>query len=421
MSGIQIEGGCRLTGSVRIQGSKNAVLPVLAASLLHAGITVFSRVPEIADVWWSRKILEELGVRTEFQDHTLWVDASGAEPREIPRRLGEKMRSSVLFLGPLLARFGSAALYAPGGCAIGRRPVDYHLAGLRRLGARLEEQDGRIRAWGPLGGGLVSLPYPSVGATEQLLLAACGAGGETCIQGAAREPEIVTLCRYLRRLGAWVEGEGTDRIRVRGFRPVRGTVSFAVPGDRIAAGTYLAMGAVTGGRLRVEGISPAHLWAPVCAFRRMGCELRLLPEEISLSAPRRLSALPRLATAPYPAFPTDLQSSFLTMMAVAQGESVLEENVFESRLALAGELNRMGARIRVQGRRAVCQGVPGLRGAAVRGTDLRSGAALAGAALAAEGCSRLEGFEHVERGYEGMIPILQSLGARVERTEENAG
>lgn len=420
MSGIEIEGGCRLAGEVNIQGSKNAVLPVLAASILHAGITEFSHVPDIADVQASREILELLGAKTAFRDHTLLVDASGAEPAAIPRQLGTKMRSSVLFLGPMLARFGCSTLYAPGGCAIGKRPVDYHLNGLEQMGARLEEQNGEIRAEArALAGCQVVLPYPSVGATEQLLLAACGAKGETEILGAAREPEIVSLCRYLKQLGAQLEGEGSSRIRIGGFRPVRGRIAFRIPGDRIAAGTYLSMAAVTGGTLHVQGISPGHLWAPICAFRRMGCQLRLLPEGIFLAAPPRLSALPILSTAPYPAFPTDLQSSFLTMMAVARGESVMEENVFERRLSMAEELNRMGAQIRVTGCRAICHGVSRLQGAVVRGRDLRSGAGLIGAALAAEGISRVEGFEHVERGYEKMLPILQSLGAMVTAKTED--
>ncbi len=420
MSGIEIEGGCRLAGEWEIQGSKNAVLPVLAAALLHAGVTVLTRVPDIADVRASVEILEFLGVKTKQWGHTLWVDASQAAPRKIPRQMGERMRSSVLFLGPLLARFGQASLPFPGGCAIGRRPVDYHLAGLRRLGVRLEEGGGEIQAEaeGRLSGGVVELPYPSVGATEQLLLAACGAQGRTELRGAAQEPEIVTLCRYLRRAGAEISGEGTPVIRVEGFCPSRQEIRFRIPGDRIAAGTYLAMAAMTGGRVHIRGISPSHLWAPLCAFRRMGCQLRLLPEGISLWAPSRLSALPFLATAPYPAFPTDLQSSFLAMMAVAKGESCLEENVFESRFSMAGQLNRMGAQIQVQGRRARCLGVERLQGGRVWGTDLRSGAALVGAALAAEGTSRVEGFEHVERGYQGMLPLLESLGAKVRKITE---
>ena len=419
MSGIEVEGGCRLAGELEIQGSKNAVLPVLAASILHAGVTVLTHVPDIADVRASVEILELLGVKTQWLGHTLWLDAAEAVPGEIPRQLGERMRSSVLFLGPLLARFGQGCLYAPGGCAIGQRPVDYHLAGLEHIGARLEVEEGKIQAQAySLKGGLAELPYPSVGATEQLLLAACGAEGETQIRGAAREPEIVTLCRYLRRAGAEISGEGSSVIRVNGFQPVRDEIRFRIPGDRIAAGTYLAMAAMTGGKLHVQGIHPGHLWAPVCAFRRMGCELRLLPEGIFLAAPERLLPLPYLETAPYPGFPTDLQSSFLAMMAVAAGESVLEEKVFENRLAMAGELNRMGACIHVDGRTARCSGVERLHGARVRGTDLRSGAGLVGAALAAEGTSLVEGFEHVERGYEGMLPLLQDLGARARKKTE---
>ncbi|WP_434309323.1 UDP-N-acetylglucosamine 1-carboxyvinyltransferase [Hominifimenecus sp. rT4P-3] len=419
MSGIGIEGGCCLTGEMEIQGSKNAVLPVLAASILHSGVTVFTHVPDIADVRASLEILELLGARTEFREHFVRIDATGIIPREIPKALGEKMRSSVLFLGPLLARFREGILYRPGGCAIGKRPVDYHLAGLSRIGAELEEESGRIRASANhLAGGTVMLPYPSVGATEQLLLAACGADGPTQILGAAREPEIVTLCRYLKMAGAEITGEGSSEIVIRGFQPVRREIRFRIPGDRIAAGSYLAAAAVTKGRLYIKGIHPNHLWASICGFRSMGCELRLEPEGILLSAPERLTALPFLSTDPYPAFPTDMQSAFLSMMAVAAGTSVMKENVFEKRLAMAAELNRMGADIRVDGNQAFCTGVERLHGTTVYGTDLRSGAGLIAAALAADGITTVEGFEYVERGYENMIELLQTLGARVWRITE---
>lgn len=419
MSGIGIEGGCRLTGEMEIQGSKNAVLPVLAASILHSGVTVFTHVPDIADVRASLEILELLGARTEFRDHFLWIDASEAGPSEIPKELGERMRSSVLFLGPLLARFGEGALYRPGGCAIGKRPVDYHLTGLTRLGAELSCEGERILASARhLTGCSVTLPYPSVGATEQLLLAACGANGPTRILGAAREPEIVTLCRYLKMAGAQIDGEGSTEIVVHGFRPVAREIRFQIPGDRIAAGSYLAAAAVTGGRIHVEGIHPSHLWSTICGFRQMGCDLRLDPEGIFLSAPERLTALPFLSTDPYPAFPTDMQSAFLAMMSLADGESVMEENVFEKRLTMAKELNRMGANIEVEGKRARCTGVERLHGAELQGADLRSGAGLIAAALAADGVSTVSGFEHVERGYENMVGILKSLGAKVWKITE---
>ena len=414
-----VSGGKRLCGALEVGCAKNAVLPILAAAMLTDAPVTLEDCPDLVDARNMLSILETLGCRVERRGREVRLDASRAENHEMPEKLSKRLRSSIFLLGPLIARFGRARVSYPGGCEIGQRPIDLHLKGLRALGVQIREAHGMIECEGArLRGADVYLDFPSVGATEQLLLAACGANGPTRILGAAREPEIVTLCRYLKMAGAQIDGEGSTEIVVHGFRPVAREIRFQIPGDRIAAGSYLAAAAVTGGRIHVEGIHPSHLWSTICGFRQMGCDLRLDPEGIFLSAPERLTALPFLSTDPYPAFPTDMQSAFLAMMSLADGESVMEENVFEKRLTMAKELNRMGANIEVEGKRARCTGVERLHGAELQGADLRSGAGLIAAALAADGVSTVSGFEHVERGYENMVGILKSLGAKVWKITE---
>jgi len=414
LSDICIEGGIRLKGEIKIQGSKNAVLPILAASVLHPGITVLESVPLIRDVWASVEIIEFLGGKVSVTGDQMEIDTRFLTSKEIPKRLGERMRSSVLFLGAMLARFGEAALYRPGGCAIGSRPVDLHLRGLESLGVMFLPDDSRIHAqisrWQ---GGEVHLTYPSVGATEQLLLAAAGNGEITRIYGAAREPEIVTLCEFLVQTGILqMEGIGTGTLVMCGGRESRDSC-FRIPGDRIAAGTYLAAAALTRGEVQLHQISASHMTSTLKAFQKMGCSVGTGDQWIQLKGPSRLKNLPFLATNPFPEFPTDMQSAFLVMMTVADGHSVMEENVFEDRLAMAESLRDMGADIQVQGRRAFCRGVSRLRGAKVSGTDLRCGAALVLAGLNADGQTIVNNYEYVLRGYEGFDQQLRELGASV--------
>ena len=392
MSRIWVKGGRRLQGEVTVQGSKNAVLPILSAAVLNPGITELEGVPDIADVRVGIEILRSLGAEIEWQGHRLSIDGRGIRPEPVPEELGERMRSSVLFLGPLLARFGEASVCRPGGCAIGKRPVDLHLEGLRQLGAKFDLSEERIHGRAAeLKTVQIRLRLPSVGATQQLVMAACGVTGMVTLSGCAREPEVEALC----------------------CRPTR----FFVPGDRIAAGTYLAAAAGTGGTLTVQGISPWQLKRTLQLFRRMGCRIQTGEDFIRISG-RAREAVPYLATAPYPGFPTDMQSAFLTLAAAAEGKSVLEETIFESRLSLAEELNRMGAGILVCGRRAEIPGGARLHGASVRGSDLRSTSALALAALMAEGESWVEGWEHAERGYESFTEILSELGGMIRKETE---
>lgn len=418
MSRIWVKGGRRLQGEVTVQGSKNAVLPILSAAVLNPGITELEGVPDIADVRVGIEILRSLGAEIEWQGHRLSIDGRGIRPEPVPEELGERMRSSVLFLGPLLARFGEASVCRPGGCAIGKRPVDLHLEGLRQLGAKFDLSEERIHGRAAeLKTVQIRLRLPSVGATQQLVMAACGVTGMVTLSGCAREPEVEALCCFLEAVGvAQIRGAGTSRIRILGggcCRPTR----FFIPGDRIAAGTYLAAAAGTGGTLTVQGISPWQLKRTLQLFRRMGCRIQTGEDFIRISG-RAREAVPYLATAPYPGFPTDMQSAFLTLAAAAEGKSVLEETIFESRLSLAEELNRMGAGILVCGRRAEIPGGARLHGASVRGSDLRSTSALALAALMAEGESWVEGWEHAERGYESFTEILSELGGMIRKETE---
>lgn len=415
MSQIWIRGGRRLQGCVELQGSKNGVLPMLAAVILHPGVTVLDQVPDIEDVRVSVDILRYLGGQINYDGQKMIIDARNMEAKEIPRSLGERMRSSVLFLGALLARFGEAALYRPGGCAIGSRPVNLHLDGLRKLGASLYLEENRIRAEADnLHPAEIFLAAPSVGATEQLILAASGVKGTVVLRGCAREPEIGVLCDFLNGMDiAKIRGAGSSELIIEGKGNSRDS-EFPIPGDRIAAGTYLAAAAITGGMVQVRGARAEDMDLTLHLFRRMGCELETGNDFVSLKAPERLKAVKTIQTAPFPGFPTDMQSFFLAMHALADGSCVIEENIFESRLAMAEELNRMGAEIRVEGRRAYVCGVPRLYGAHITGRDLRSSAALTAAALAAEGESVLSGYEHAERGYVDFACVLRGLGAEIE-------
>ena len=365
MSAYIIEGGHPLDGSVRIHGAKNSVLPILAACLLAPGECVIHNCPELSDVAASLDILRHLGCRAERQGDAVVVDASAPTGWDVPDALMREMRSSVIFLGAILGRMGRAELCAPGGCELGPRPIDLHLGAIRGLGGRITEDGGGLRAEGALRGADLVLSLPSVGATENAMLAAVCAAGTTTITNAAREPEIVDLQGFLRAIGAKVQGAGSSVITVEGGVPLHGG-SYAVMGDRIVAATYL------------QGVRPVR-------------------------------------TAPYPGFPTDAQAPLMAALTRGKGCTVFVENIFESRYRHVDELSRMGADIRVEGRVAVVYGVPRLHGAQVRATDLRGGAALAVAALGAEGRSELAGVHHIDRGYQSLEGDLRRLGAEIRR------
>ena len=414
MSVLRIEGSYSLDGIIKIQGSKNGVLPVMAASLLHNGTTVLEHVPKIQDVFCMLGILNALGADCRMEENRLVISAASLSGARIPEILAGQMRSSVMLLGPLLARLGHVETSLPGGCRIGRRPVDLHFLGLTALGATVENQNGMIRAvcpFGGLSGARIHLPYPSVGATENILMAAAGARGETVLTGAAREPEIEILCGFLRAMGVRVEGEGTSVIKIRGTSAFEDTCFF-IPGDRIVAGTYLGAVLCAGGRVFLEQAPAGHMERTIETARQMGATVETLEEGIRVSMHGRPHPI-RLETGPYPEFPTDMQSVMMAAASIADGTSRIRENVFENRFCVAKELQKLGAHIIIENKLAVVDGVNALKGARVAAEDLRGGAALAVAALAADGTSFLDGYEHISRGYEDIRSDLAGAGARV--------
>lgn len=418
MGEYRVEGGLPLAGRVRIHGAKNSILPVLAASLLNrSGERIrLKRVPALYDVQAMISILTGLGAQIEKEGEDLLLRTDRIDHYHVPEALMREMRSSIFLMGPLLGRMGRAQLYYPGGCAIGMRPINLHLDGLRALGAVIEERDEYIEARGRLRGGEIYLAYPSVGATENLILAAVTARGNTVIRNAAREPEIVDLQNFLNTLGAGVEGAGNPLIRIRGVRNLGGG-SYSVFPDRIVAGTFLLAAAITGGSVTVENVIPLHLKALLGLLEKAGARVKVSGSTISAAAAGGLKAIPRVATGPYPGFPTDLQAPLMACLTLARGGSTLIEHVFKGRFHHVPELRRMGAQISLRGHRAVIDGVPSLKGAAVRAADLRAGAALVLAALAAKGESRIAGVHHIERGYEDLPGALRSLGAHIFRRE----
>jgi UDP-N-acetylglucosamine 1-carboxyvinyltransferase len=421
---LRVYGPTPLGGTLPTLGAKNASLPLLAASvLIEDGASELVGVPDLSDVGVMVDILRTLGVAVAAAPYRdgqmrLAVDATGRLDHEVPPPLMARMRSSVFLLGPLLARAGRARIAYPGGCDIGSRPIDLHLRGLARLGARIEERDGRIEATAPAGGlvgGAIRLDLPSVGATENLIMAAVRARGETVIAGAAREPEIVDLARFLTAAGARIEGAGEDTVRVRGVGPLSG-VRHAVIADRIEAGTLLFAAAASGGELRLEGAVAGSLDSVLAVLRASGAEVAAGPGDVAVRAPT--GGRPRpvdVRTLPYPGFPTDLQPVLTAYLARAHGTSVVQETIFESRFRHASALVRLGARIRVVGRTAVIDGVPRLVGAPVAAGDLRAAGALVVAAVGAEGVSDIAGLDHLERGYQDLGGRLNAVGARVER------
>ncbi len=416
MDTIQIQGGRRLQGTVRVQGSKNGVLPLMAAALIIPGKTVLKGCPRITDVSAMADAMTDMGCRISRQGDDLIIDATGVHTSRVPRQCGEKLRSSVLFLGALLARTGLAILPYPGGCTIGARPVDFHLEGMRRLGVFVYPDGEWIRAVGRPGGGSCRLPMASVGATENLLLAASCCAEPVTIQGAAREPEIVGLCEFLSAMGADVRGAGTDTISITGVE-APGPVTFRVPGDRIIAGTYLLAAAATGGRILLQGIPSGMLADQIDIYRQLG--LRLWENRQGILAVREGSLRPvQCATAPYPGFPTDLQSQLMAVAACAPGESRITETVFEHRFQVAEELCRMGADIHIEGQTARITGVPRLAGCSVEAKELRGGAALIIAGLAAEGITRITGVNYIRRGYGDIAGDLRRLGADIRDVRE---
>ncbi len=413
MSEIIINGRRRLEGTLAVQGAKNSVLPVLAATLLHPGETVLRRCPRLSDVDASICILRHLGCRAEWEGDDLVVDAAELCRCDIPEHMMREMRSSVIFLGAILARLGRAELSYPGGCELGPRPIDLHLSTLRALGADIREDGGVLLCEAPdMRGREVALGISSVGATENAILAACGAEGETVIINAAREPEIVELQEYLRAIGCAVRGAGSSVICVTGRQKTH-SAEYSIMPDRIVAATYLAAAAAAGGEVELTHVNCRHLSTVTAALHEAGCQILCGDGRVVLRSTGELKAIPTVRTAPYPGFPTDAQAILMAALLRAGGTTVFVENIFENRYRHVDELRRLGADISVADRVAVVTGVERLRGARVRCTDLRGGAALMIAALAAEGASSIVDIHHIRRGYEDPVRDLGALGADI--------
>ena len=417
MSQLLVRGGQPLHGEVTIQGAKNSVLPILAATVLTGDRVVLRGCPRLRDVDASIRILQSLGCRAQWEGDALTVDTAALNRSEISDILMREMRSSAIFLGAVLARLGRADISYPGGCELGPRPIDLHLSGLRDLGADIREEGGILHCTASrLAGRELMLSLPSVGATENLMLAACGAEGTTVISNAAREPEIVDLQDFLNACGAEVSGAGSTSVTIRGGKPLHGCEFRCMP-DRIVAATYLCACASAGGEVYLRGARERHLATVADALRQAGCTVAGDGEGIACRCRRRLRAVRPVRTAPYPGFPTDAQAVLMAAMLKSRGTTVFEENIFENRYRHVDELTRMGAEIRVAGRVAVVTGVERLSGAAVRCTDLRGGAALCVAALAADGETRIFETAHIDRGYEDIVRDLRALGADVVRSD----
>ncbi len=412
-----VQGGRQLSGSLAVGGAKNAALPILAACVLTEETVQLRGVPDILDVRRMAEILTMLGCKAEPRGREITVDCGGMHIVEMPDSLSKQIRSSIFLLGPILSRFRRATVTYPGGCEIGLRPIDLHLSGLRALGVSVREEGGVIHCDGSaMHAGEVHLDYPSVGATENVIMAAALLEGETIIHNAAREPEIVDLCAFITALGGRIDGAGSAAIRVRGVKKLHGC-EYAIMPDRIVAGTLLCAAAITGGSVELSNAPVEDMHAICAKLREMGCAIREEPRHLALSAPRRLTAFPMLQTQPHPGFPTDMQAQMMALLAVAEGTGVVVENVFENRFSHAGDLNRMGASILCSGRTAIVRGVSGLVGTAVTARDLRGGAALVLAGLAAAGETRIDHGEYIDRGYEHLEKQLTALGADVKRRE----
>ena len=410
-----INGGERLNGRVQVHSAKNAVLPLLAASILTDEPITLHKIPPINDVENMLRILTEVGCVITRQRDSAVIDSSNAVSHEIPARLTKELRSSVFMLGSVLTRFHRAKISYPGGCDIGLRPIDLHLAGLKRLGVEIVEKDGYIHCEAQrLQGTEVLLDFPSVGATENIMLAAVKAEGITVIRNAAKEPEIVDLQRFLNAMGAKVRGAGGGTIAIEGVKRLHGA-EYTPMGDRIEAGTYLIAAASCGGEIEVEGVFTENIAALLHKLRENGCKIHIKNDKIILRSNERLKSVNLVETMPFPGFPTDMQSQYVALCCTAKGSTLVVENLFETRYRYAAELKRMGADITVRDRSALIRGVEKLHGASVTASDLRGGAALVVAALKAEGQSTVMDLSHIDRGYADLEGKLRKIGAKIKR------
>lgn len=417
---IRITGSKKLEGEVQLQGSKNSALPILAACVSVNGISVIHNCPSLTDVDAAVKILEYLGCRVTRRESALVIDSSDVKRSDIPQHLMHEMRSSIVFLTPLLSRFGSACVSTPGGCEIGLRPIDLHLNAMRKMGAVIEEESGILSCSCPngLSGAKIVLSFPSVGATENIMIAAATAKGTTVLVNAAREPEIRDLAVYLNSCGAKIKGAGEGTIVIEGVESLHGTEHSVIP-DRIVASTFMAAAAATGGKVLIKGVVPSHITPVISAFEEAGCRVDSGASRLYICAPKRLGRVQTIRTMPYPGFPTDSQAIVMAMLCTADGTSMLIENIFENRFRHVQELRKLGAKIDVEGRVAVVEGVESLKAAHVYAPDLRGGAALIVAGLAAQGVTEIENVRLIDRGWQDIEKSLSALGADIVRTDES--
>ncbi|TWI59798.1 UDP-N-acetylglucosamine 1-carboxyvinyltransferase [Halalkalibacter nanhaiisediminis] len=419
MEKIIVRGGNQLRGNVKVEGAKNAVLPVIAASILASrGTSHIYDVPSLADVYTMKEVLRNLNIKVDYEDGTFKVNAEGVLKTEAPFEYVRKMRASFLVMGPLLARIGKARIALPGGCAIGSRPIDQHLKGFEAMGATVEIGNGFIEASikDRLQGAKIYLDFPSVGATQNIMMAATMANGTTVIENAAEEPEIVCLANYLNAMGAKVRGAGTGIIRIEGVEELIGSEHSVIP-DRIEAGTFMVAAAITQGDVVVEGAVAEHLRPLIAKMEEMGVTITEVENGLRVIGPKKLKPVD-IKTMPHPGFPTDMQAQMMALLLQAEGTSVITETVFENRFMHVEEFRRMNSNIKIEGRSAIITGPNALQGAEVAATDLRAGAALIIAGLVADGITRVTELKHIDRGYVDLAGKLQALGADVERVKE---
>ena len=412
MSSYIIQGGEKLQGEVKISGSKNAALPIMAASILNGGITKLYNVPNIHDTQKMIEILKLLGCKIKKKENKIIIDSSKVERYEIPEDLMREMRSSVILAGGLVGKYRRATFSYPGGCDIGARPIDLHLKAFEKLGINISENYGKIECkCDKIVGTKIDLDFPSVGATENTILAACLAEGTTTINNAAREPEIIDLQKFLNRMGAKVKGAGTNTIEIQGVKRLK-DVDYNIMPDRIEAGTFLVAGAITEGKIKLLNADATQIQPVINKLEEANCKIEIEKDYIELIAPKRLKAVD-IKTMPYPGFPTDMQAVFTAAMAKAKGTSVIVENIFENRYKYTQELIRMGAKITIEGRTAVVKGVKKVQGTTVKATDLRGGAAMVILGLSAKGITEVDNIHYILRGYEKLEKKLENLGAKI--------
>ncbi len=412
MSKFIIQGGKKLEGEVKVSGSKNAALPIIAATVLIKGKTVLYNVPNIQDVQTMFEIIRDIGGKVTKKNNKIIIDTSKVHTYEIPENLMRKMRSSVILAGAIIGKYNKANFSYPGGCEIGSRPIDLHLKGFEKLGINIREEYGEIICnTEKVQGAQIHLDFPSVGATENIILASCLAEGITVLTNAAKEPEIEDLVKFLNKAGAKIKGEGTDRIEIIGVKRLA-EISYNIMPDRIEAGTYLAAGAITGGNIKITKANPRHIEPILNKLEEANCILEIGKDYVQIKAPKRIKAVD-IKTMPYPGFPTDMQSIFGALLSTAKGTSIITENIFENRYKYVQELNRMGAKINVEGRTAVIKGTKRIQGANVVASDLRGGVALIIEALAAKGVTQVDNVHYILRGYENIEEKLKKLGSKI--------